>query len=93
MMTIGLFTAVGQWNSFFDALIYLNERSQYPLQILLRSIVIAGTTSDSYVEDDGTFVETVKYSTIIIATLPILCMYPFIQKYFIKGSMIGGIKG
>ncbi len=93
MMTIGLFTAVGQWNSFFEALIYLNERSMYPLQILLRSIVIAGTTSDSYVEDGGTFVETVRYSTIIIATLPILCVYPFIQKYFVKGSMIGGIKG
>jgi putative aldouronate transport system permease protein len=93
MLTIGLFTAVGQWNSFFDALIYLKDRDMYPLQVLLRSIVIAGSTSDSYVEDGGTFVETVKYSTIVIATLPILCVYPFIQKYFVQGSMIGGIKG
>jgi putative aldouronate transport system permease protein len=93
MLTIGLFTAVGQWNSFFDALIYLKDRDKYPLQILLRSIVISGSTSDAYAEGDGTFVETVKYSTIVIATLPILCVYPFIQKYFVQGSMIGGIKG
>ncbi|OUS76394.1 sugar ABC transporter permease [Paenibacillus sp. MY03] len=94
MLTVGLFTAVGQWNSFFDALIYLNDRSMYPLQILLRNIIIAGSGSESYVDEGGgTFVETVKYSTMIIATLPILCVYPFIQKYFVQGSMIGGIKG
>jgi putative aldouronate transport system permease protein len=93
MLTIGLFTAVGQWNSFFDALIYLKDRDMYPLQILMRTIIISGSTSDSYAEADGTFVETVKYSTIVIATLPILCVYPFIQKYFVQGSMIGGIKG
>ncbi|MCU6708904.1 carbohydrate ABC transporter permease [Paenibacillus sp. J5C_2022] len=94
MLTIGLFTAVGQWNSFFDALIYLSDRDKYPLQILLRNIIIAGSGSETYMEDGGaTFVETVKYSTIMIATLPILCIYPFIQKYFVQGSMIGGIKG
>ncbi|WP_168119966.1 carbohydrate ABC transporter permease [Paenibacillus sp. HB172176] len=93
MVTIGLFTAVGQWNSFFDAMLYLSERDKYPLQILLRTILIVGNTSDSYAEDDGTFVETVKYSLIVISTLPILCVYPFIQKYFVQGAMIGGIKG
>ncbi len=92
MMTIGLFTAVVQWNSFFDALIYLNERPRYPLQILLRTIVIAGDSSDGY-DAEGSFIETIKYAAIIIATLPILCVYPFIQKYFVQGSMIGGIKG
>jgi putative aldouronate transport system permease protein len=93
MVTIGLYTVVGQWNSFFDALLYLSERNMYPLQILMRTIIIVGNTSDSYAEDDGTFVETVKYSLIVISTLPILCIYPFIQKYFVQGSMIGGIKG
>lgn len=93
LVTIGLFTAVGQWNSFFDAMLYLSERDKYPMQILLRTIIIIGNSSDSYAEDDGTFVETVKYSLIVISTLPILCIYPFIQKYFVQGAMIGGIKG
>lgn len=91
-MTIGLFTAVTQWNSFFDALIYLNERSMYPLQILLRTIVIAGDSPDGY-DEDGSYIETIKYAAIMIATIPILCVYPYIQKYFVQGSMIGGIKG
>lgn len=92
VMTIGLFTAVTQWNSFFDALIYLSERPLYPLQILLRTIVIAGDSPDGY-DEDGSYIETIKYAAIIIATLPILCVYPYIQKYFVQGSMIGGIKG
>lgn len=91
MVTIGLFTAVNQWNAFFDALIYLNDRSMYPLQIMLRNILIAGTTVQG--EGDMNHLETLKYAMIIIATLPILCVYPFIQKYFVQGSMIGGIKG
>ncbi|MEF3311623.1 carbohydrate ABC transporter permease [Paenibacillus sp. GYB004] len=91
MATIGLFTAVGQWNAFFDALIYLNDRSMYPLQIMLRNILIAGTNVQG--EGDLSHLETLKYAMIIIATLPILCIYPFIQKYFVQGTMIGGIKG
>jgi len=91
MVTIGLFTAVNQWNAFFDALIYLNDRSMYPLQIMLRNILIAGTTVQG--EGDMNHLDTLKYAMIIIATLPILCVYPFIQKYFVQGSMIGGIKG
>ncbi|MEK3782173.1 carbohydrate ABC transporter permease [Paenibacillus sp. FSL R5-0810] len=91
MVTIGLFTAVNQWNSFFSALIYLNDREMYPLQIMLRNILIAGTNVQG--EGDLTHLETLKYAMIIIATLPILCVYPFIQKYFVQGTMIGGIKG
>ncbi|ASS68362.1 MULTISPECIES: carbohydrate ABC transporter permease [unclassified Paenibacillus] len=91
MATIGLFTAVNQWNSFFDALIYLNDRSLYPLQIMLRNILIAGETVQG--EGDLTHLETLKYAMIVIATLPILCVYPFIQKYFVQGAMIGGVKG
>ncbi|WP_068775726.1 carbohydrate ABC transporter permease [Paenibacillus sp. FJAT-26967] len=91
LVTIGLFTAVNQWNAFFDALIYLNDRDLYPLQIMLRNILIAGTNVQG--EGDLSHLETLKYAMIIIATLPILCVYPFIQKYFIQGTMIGGIKG
>jgi putative aldouronate transport system permease protein len=91
MATIGLFTAVNQWNAFFDALIYLNDRSMYPLQIMLRNILIAGTTVQG--EGDLSLLQTMKYAIIIVATLPILCVYPFIQKYFVQGTMIGGIKG
>ncbi|MFD0870379.1 Inner membrane ABC transporter permease protein ycjP [Chlamydia abortus] len=91
LATIGLYTAVNQWNAFFDALIYLNDRSMYPLQIMLRNILIAGSNVQG--EGDMSHMETMKYAMIIIATLPILCIYPFIQKYFIQGSMIGGIKG
>lgn len=91
MATIGLFTAVNQWNAFFDALIYLNDRTMYPLQIMLRNILIAGTTVQG--EGDLSLLQTMKYAIIIVATLPILCVYPFIQKYFVQGTMIGGIKG
>lgn len=91
MATIGLFTAVNQWNAFFDALIYMNDRSMYPLQIMLRNILVAGSTIQA--EGDLSLMQTMKYAIIIIATLPILCVYPFIQKYFVQGTMIGGIKG
>ncbi|MGM1048003.1 MAG: carbohydrate ABC transporter permease [Bacillota bacterium] len=91
MVTIGLFTAVNQWNAFFNALIYLNDRDMHPLQIMMRNILIAGTNVQG--EGDLTHLETLKYAMIIIGTLPILCVYPFIQKYFVQGTMIGGIKG
>lgn len=91
MVTIGLFTAVNQWNSFFSALIYLNDREMYPLQIMMRNILIAGTNVQG--EGDLTHLETLKYAMIMLGTLPILCVYPFIQKYFVQGTMIGGIKG
>ncbi|MEF2247467.1 MULTISPECIES: carbohydrate ABC transporter permease [unclassified Paenibacillus] len=89
--TISLFTVVNQWNAFFNALIYLSDRDMYPLQIMLRNILIAGQNVQG--EGDMTHLETLKYAMIIIGTLPILCMYPFVQKYFVQGTMIGGIKG
>ncbi|MCU6794449.1 carbohydrate ABC transporter permease [Paenibacillus sp. WQ 127069] len=91
MMTIGLFTAVNQWNAFFDALLYLNSGKMHPLQIMLRSVLIAGNNPQG--EGDQSYIESLKYALIVIATLPILCVYPFIQKYFVQGSMIGGVKG
>jgi putative aldouronate transport system permease protein len=92
MATIGLFTAVGQWNAFFDALIYLSDNTMYPLQIMVRNYLIAGLNPPQGEGDIGTM-ETVKYALIMVATVPILCVYPFLQKYFTQGSMIGGVKG
>lgn len=91
MVTIGMFTAVNQWNSFFEALIYLSEQRMYPLQIMLRDYLIEGATMAG--EGDGQLLQTQKYALIIIATLPILFVYPFVQKYFIQGTLIGGVKG
>jgi putative aldouronate transport system permease protein len=91
MVTIGMFTAVNQWNSFFESLIYLSEQRMYPLQIMLRDYLIEGVAMES--EGDGQLLQTQKYALIIIATLPILFVYPFVQKYFIQGTLIGGVKG
>ncbi|WP_028550833.1 carbohydrate ABC transporter permease [Paenibacillus sp. UNC451MF] len=92
LATIGLFTAVNQWNAFFEALIYLNDNTMYPLQIMIRNYLIAGL-NPAQGEGDLLTMETVKYALIVVATLPILCVYPFIQKYFAQGSMVGGVKG
>lgn len=96
LMTVGLFYAVSQWNSFFPAMIYLRDRSLMPIQIVLRDIVIQNQT-DSFVADLATnqdqVSESIRYATIIVATLPIMIVYPFIQKFFIKGTMIGAVKG
>lgn len=94
--TIGLFYAVGHWNSFFPAMLYLSEPEKQPIQIVLRNIVIMNQTETvmGTVEDDKAQVgETIRHATIMVATLPILFVYPFIQKYFVHGVMIGAVKG
>ena len=94
-----LYYGVGNWNSWFNAMVYLKERDLFPLQLFLREILIANSTEEMMLSMDvGTadiqrVSETVKYATIVVATLPILCVYPFLQKYFVKGVMIGAIKG
>lgn len=94
-----LFYAVGHWNAFFDALIYLNDESKYPLQLILRSILIQNEASASMLGDVDSFAaqqriaELIKYGVIIVAAIPLLVVYPFIQKYFVKGALIGSIKG
>ena len=92
-----LYYGVGYWNSWFDASIYLKDRELYPLQLFLREILITNDTTqmasgvgDMDKESVG---ETIKYSVIIFATVPILCVYPFLQKYFVQGVMIGAVKG
>ena len=99
MATMTLFYSVWHWNSFFPALIYLNSKVKYPVQILLRNIVVSGEFSEQSVDIGGvgldfTVVATnYKYAVIIITVLPILIVYPFLQKYFAKGTMVGAIKG
>lgn len=96
---IGMYYAVGHWNSYFSALLYITKRSLYPLQLILREILIQSQIS----VDDMVAMETesnryqlaeqIKYALVIVASLPVLMIYPFIQKYFVKGIMIGSIKG
>lgn len=92
-----LYYGVGHWNSWFNAMIYLRDRGKFPLQLILREILIEGALSEmtmgAGMEDKEMISETIKYATIIVSTLPILCLYPFLQKYFVKGVMIGSIKG
>lgn len=91
-----LFYAVGHWNEFFSALIYLRTRELMPLQIILREIVVNLQMQDVLADVIGQralLQETVKYATIVVATGPILVLYPFLQKYFVKGVLLGSLKG
>ncbi|MFD0959055.1 carbohydrate ABC transporter permease [Paenibacillus chungangensis] len=97
MATMFLFYAVAHWNSFFPALIYLNEKALYPLQIILRNIVIQGDmaaqTTTTGAEELAVMSLNIKYATVYVAILPIICLYPFVQKYFVQGAMLGSVKG
>jgi len=94
---ITLYYAVGHWNSWFSAAIYIRTRGKHPLQLILREILINNSTSSmsqsTGMEDQYFIGETIKYATIVVATAPILIAYPFLQQYFVKGVMIGAIKG
>ena len=92
-----LYYAVGYWNNWFSAMIYLKDKNKYPLQLFLREILLAntsnGATAEGFEESDMLYLEDlVRYATIIVSTLPILCAYPFCQKYFMKGVMMGSVK-
>lgn len=93
-----LFYAVSHWNEYFSALLYLNDQSLYPLQIMLRNILIQNKIDYTMI-DVSAFAarqamrELLKYALIVVASLPVLFIYPFVQKYFLKGIMIGAIKG
>ncbi len=92
-----LFYGVGHWNSWFNAMLYIRTKSKYPLQLILREILLINSVDSMLGDTTGAdryqMGESIKYATIIIATLPVLCVYPFIQKYFVKGIMIGAVKG
>ena len=93
-----LYYAVGIWNAYFDALIYLRNSNLHPLQIILRNILLLGQTEQMGTNDVGMaekvkMAEAVKYSAIVVSSIPMLILYPFVQKYFVKGVMIGAVKG
>jgi len=96
---LALWQFVGMWNSYFDAMIYLNDAAKQPLQLVLRSILIQNQPESGMIADmqstaaRAQLAELLKYATIIISSLPLLIMYPFFQKYFDSGIMVGSVKG
>lgn len=102
LCTLGLFVIVGHWNSWFNALLYLNDEKRYPLQMILRKMVVqddirGGSYADSkmsvMMDSLNVNPKNVQMAAIMAAMAPILCVYPFLQKYFVKGVMIGSVKG
>lgn len=102
LATYGLFRIVEIWNGWFNASMYLSDQSMYPLQLLLRKIVVMGQLTESQFGDDAVSEmmremnvnsQNAQMAAVMIAMIPILCIYPFIQKYFTKGAMIGSVKG
>lgn len=99
LATFGLFYAVGHWNAYFSAMIYMSgARQKWPLQVLLREIIIlANASAGDMASMDPNFVQppeqSIKMAVIVVSTVPIMCVYPFLQKYFVKGVMVGALKG
>ncbi|GIP18261.1 putative ABC transporter permease protein YtcP [Paenibacillus montaniterrae] len=94
--TLSLFYAVTYWNTYLNAIMYLNDSKMWPIQVLLRQIVVLASGMEFSSDLDATVPppeQTVKMAVIVVATLPILCVYPFLQKHFAKGAMLGSIKG
>jgi putative aldouronate transport system permease protein len=96
--TFSLFYAVGQWNAFFDSLLFINNNQKWPLQVVLRQMVMQGQMALAEGRELDPFIgsvpeEGMKMAVIVVSTLPILMVYPFLQKYFAKGALIGAIKG
>lgn len=96
---LALWQFVGMWNSYFDAMIYLNDANLQPLQLVLRSILVQNTPQPGMIADIQStaemskVAELLKYATIVVSSLPLLIMYPFFQKYFDQGIMVGSVKG
>ena len=99
LAVIALYNAVGRWNDYYTALVYLHNEDMYPLQLVLREILDSVTakstdiTNNLDMTDQVKLAQSLKYSSIIVATIPIMLIYPFVQKYFVKGVMIGAVKG
>ncbi len=93
-----LMYAVGQWNAYFDALLYLKSADLQPLQLVLRSILILNATTSGSMEASAMverqqMADLLKYALIVVGSLPVLLIYPFAQRYFVRGMLIGSIKG
>lgn len=99
LAVICLYYAVGHWNSWFNAMLYLTDREKFPLQLILREIIVNSDTSTMVNEattgtGDASFVQdTVKHAVTVVSVVPIVCVYPFLQRHFAKGVMIGAVKG
>lgn len=102
LATVGLFYGVYMWNSWFSAMLYLKDESKYPLQLIIRELImqnqlaaeLAAQGDTSMMDSTGaTNTETVRYATLFVSIVPMLAVYPFIQKYFVKGVMVGSVKG
>ena len=97
LAVISLYYIVGRWNEWFYAMMFLQDRVKYPLQLVLRGILIANDTNamsaGTGFGDQEAVSESIKYGVIVVATVPILCIYPFLQKYFVKGVLVGALKG
>ena len=94
--TLSLFYAVTYWNTYMSAILYLNDSAKWPIQVLLRQVVVLASGLEYSADLDSSVPppeQTVKMAVIVVATLPILCIYPFLQKHFAKGAMLGSIKG
>ena len=92
LATFGLFYAVGHWNNYFGALLYLNDTKKFPFQLVLRNLVMQ-TAETSTSQDELPPEDTLKMAVIVVGTVPILCVYPFLQKHFAAGVMVGAVKG
>ena len=92
-----LYYGIAHWNAWFPASIYLTDNNKLPIQNIIRSILIANSNlmeaSGGSADKVDDYAETIKYATIVLTTVPVLCIYPFLQKYFVKGVMIGAVKG
>jgi len=96
LATLGLWSAVGHWNAWFDAVLYITQQDKQVLQFFLREIVILNSDAETFgrtVVGNIQYESAIRSATIMFAALPILIVYPFLQKYFIKGTMIGSLKG
>ena len=99
LAVVGLFYAVGYWNAYFDAMIYLSgKREMYPLSLILREILILNNTSIDQLDINTLLAleerrNVMKYAVIVVSSLPVMILYPFVQRYFVKGVMIGAVKG
>ena len=100
LATVGLFYGVAMWNSWFTAMLYLQSDTKYPLQLIIRHIVMQNqlqaelaAMGDTTADEMATSTESLKYATLFLSILPMLAVYPFIQKYFVKGVMVGSVKG
>ncbi|RAP74732.1 carbohydrate ABC transporter permease [Paenibacillus montanisoli] len=91
LATVGLFYMVGSWNSYLEVILYINEPSMHTLQVVLRTLVMETPMDSSSTEQ--MLLKNIQYTTIVVALIPIMIVYPFLQKYFVKGVLIGSIKG